>query len=148
VHLAENDTTWATFEFKIDHVFAKTQVEITNVNPVTGPASPSSDVYLDGSIENPIGRTYVKNVRGGIFADNALDLNGIESTGVNSMKVAIFGLPGSSDTDVEKIRTNILELDADTGSIGRQADTGPAFVRVPIAAEVIRFRRRGEHAVQ
>src|SRR6185503_11193444 len=107
VHLAENDTTWATFEFKIDHVFAKTQVEITNVNPATGPASPSSDVYLDGSIENLIGRTYVKNVRGNIFADNANDLNGIESTGVNSMKIAIFAIPGS-DTDVEKIRTNIL----------------------------------------
>src|SRR6185503_18834635 len=132
-HLAESDTTFTTFEFSIKHVFAKTFVQILNVNPAIG-TSANSDIYLAGDIENPIGHTYVKNVRGGIFSDDAMELHGIESTGVNSSLVAIFAIPGA-DVDVETIRTNFLELDADVGAIGRQ--TGP---RVPIAAEVVRFR--------
>src|SRR6185295_13898493 len=57
-HLAESDTTFTTFEFSIKHVFAKTFVQILNVNPAIG-TSANSDIYLDGDIENPIGHTYV-----------------------------------------------------------------------------------------
>src|SRR6266566_3993925 len=132
VHLAEG--TFTTFEFKISHVFAKTEVQIQNLSGTTTP----SDIVLDGRIENIIGHTLIKNVRGNILSDNANDLDGIESTGVDSSFVAIFARPGA-DTDTELIRTNKLELHAPAGSIGKQSDSGPDFTRIPIAAEGIRF---------
>ena len=55
-------------------MFALTQVSITNTQP--GGMS-ASDIVLDGKIENPIGRTYIKNERGNILADNGSML-GIE----------------------------------------------------------------------
>jgi len=76
---------------------------------------------LDGRIDNVLGHTFIKNVRGNILSDNANDLDGIESTGVNPTTFeAIFrGGPGS-DSDVELIRTNKLELDG-----GRRFDRPP-----------------------
>ena len=88
LQLAENNP--ATFEFDILHKFPPTDVQIRNLQPG---AIAASDIWLDGRIENPIGRTYVKNQRGNIFADNANDLNGSESTGVTLIGghlVAIF----------------------------------------------------------
>jgi len=135
VQLAENNG--AAFEFDILHKFPRTDVQIRNLQPG---AVANSDVYLDGDIENPIGRTYVKNERGNIFSDNAADLEGIESNGttlISGHQVSTFDIPGS-DTDYELIRTNHLELDADAGSIGRQA--AGLLPRVPVAAELIRFK--------
>ncbi|HEX5591393.1 MAG TPA: Calx-beta domain-containing protein [Candidatus Limnocylindrales bacterium] len=137
VELAEDNP--ATFEFDILHKFPPTDLQILNLKSgIVG----NSDVWLDGDIENPIGRTYVKNERGNIFSDNANDLQGIESTGVTLVAghlVAVFGQPGA-DTDVELVRTNKLELDADVGSIGRQQ--AGATPRVAIVAEVIRFKHQ------
>ena len=121
-----------TFDFDVVHKFPPTNIEIRN----EGIAAPS-DIYLDGDIENPIGRTYVKNTRGSIFSDNANDLDGIEGTGVDGLLVAIFSRPGA-DTDYELIRTNKLVLDADAGAIGRQA--GVSGPRVPVASELVRFK--------
>jgi hypothetical protein len=120
--------TTKTYDFDITHKFAPTQVVIS----VEGPGN-ASDMWLDGDIENPIGRTEITNSRGGIFSDNASDLHNIESTGVDGNFVAIFGRPGP-DTDYELIRTNRFFIDAVGGSVGRQ--NGP---RVPIAVEMIRF---------
>ena len=92
-----------TFDFDIIHKFAPTYVLISN----EGATSPS-DVYLDGDIENPIGKTEVHNVRGSIYSDNAGDLDDIESTGVDVNLVAVFARPGP-DTDYELIRTNQLD---------------------------------------
>ncbi len=121
-----------TFDFDIIHKFAPTHIEILNVAGGT-----ASDIWLDGDIESPIGLTEIRNVRGSIFADNANDLDGIESTGVDANLVSIFSIPGA-DTDYELIRTNRFQIDSDTGSIGRQA--GPGVPRVPVAVELIRFR--------
>ena len=78
-----------TFDFALIHKFAPTFVQVRN----EGPATPS-DIWLDGPIENPIGHTYVKNERGGIFSDNSNDLDGIESLGVDVNHVATFDRPG------------------------------------------------------
>ena len=107
-----------TYDFDITHKFAPTQVEIS----VEGANTPS-DLWLDGDIENPIGRTEITNSRGGIFSDNALDLDGIESLGVDSNQVPTFDIPGS-DSDYELIRTNQFYIYAPNGSIGRQLEIG------------------------
>ena len=120
-----------TYDFDIIHKFAPTQVEIS----VEGPNNPS-DLWLDGDIENPIGRTEITNSRGGIFSDNASDLDDIESLGVDSNLVATFDRPGP-DGDYELIRTNQFFVYAPNGSIGRQLSTAPP--RVPVAVELIRF---------
>jgi len=131
------NTSPKTFEFDILHKFPTTDVQILNQQPG---AIGDSDIVLDGDIENPIGRTYIKNDRGNLFSDNALDLDGIESTGVTPSGghlVAVFATPGA-DTDYELIRTNRLQLDMPDGSIGRQLNDGPP--RVPVAAEMVRFK--------
>ncbi|MGK2853884.1 MAG: hypothetical protein ACSLE3_07225, partial [Microbacteriaceae bacterium] len=121
-----------TFDFDVTHKFAPTDVQVLNV---VGAAS--SDLWLDGDIENPIGRTEIRNERGGIFADDGLDLDGIESTGVDANLVSVFARPGA-DADYELVRTNQFFIDSDTASVGRQLDgAGP---RVAIAVELIRFR--------
>ncbi len=89
----------STFEFDIHHLFPKTLVEVTNLHPVGGTAG-GSDIVLDGSIENPIGRTEIQNVRGNVYADSGTYTPGcspgatcglgIESTGVDANHVAIF----------------------------------------------------------
>ena len=114
------ETNPATFEFDILHLFKKTKVDVRNLQP-DGIAA--SDIVLDGAIENPIGHTYIQNERGSILADDG-----------NYLGIEDFTVTGN-DTDHELIRTNKLELDADTGSIGQQ--DGP---RVPIEAEIIQFR--------
>ena len=58
----------ATFEFDIKHVFPRTAGEIENTGVERVGAS---DIVLDGDIENPIGRTYIKNPRGNILVRRA-----------------------------------------------------------------------------
>jgi len=135
LELSESSKT--TFEFDLLHKFPTTDVQIRNLQPV-GFTVGNSDIYLDGDIENPIGRTYIQNVRGNILADDLNLLHGIEGDGVTLIGghfVSHFSCC-ASDTDYELIRTNILQLDA-SGSVGHQADAAP---RVPIAAELVRFR--------
>ncbi|MEI6160077.1 MAG: hypothetical protein WCP77_09610, partial [Roseococcus sp.] len=100
-----------TFEFDLTQSFARTQVLITNLQP-GGIAN--ADIILDGRIENPIGSTTILNERGNILAD--------------------------ADADVELIRTNTLSLEAQDGSIGRQASM--LVPRNPIAVELVRFTDR------
>ncbi|MCL1598079.1 MAG: hypothetical protein M3094_02760, partial [Actinomycetia bacterium] len=149
VSIAEHIQT--LFEFKIVNEFIKTQVFVGNLFPVAT-TSGSPDLVLDGPIENPIGRTTILNERGSIFSDagsrspltctpGALDCGlGIEGNGVlphadGDPIVSSFTTEGS-DNDIELIRTNILDIDAPNGAIGRRADTG---TRVPITVELIRF---------
>ena len=99
-----------TFEFDLVQSFARTIIEIRNLQPG---GIGTSQVILDGRIENPIGSTIIENQRGSILAD--------------------------PDSDVELVRTNLLDLSSDTGSIGRQASD---LQRMPIAVELVRFRDR------
>ena len=101
-----------TFEFDLVQNFARTIIEIRNLQP--GGVG-SSDVILDGRIENTIGATIIHNQRGSILAD--------------------------ADSDVELVRTNQLGLTSDTGSIGAQS-TGVGVPRLPIVVELVRFRDR------
>ena len=54
----------ATFEFDIKHTIPPTIVKIENIQPNT---VPNSEVVLDGTIDNPIGTTEVRNDRGNIL---------------------------------------------------------------------------------
>ena len=67
-----------------------------------------SNVVLDGDIENPIGTTLIQNERGDIRA--------------------------GADAALELIRTNVLVIDAYSGSIGELSP------RRAIAVELVRFR--------
>ena len=120
-----------TYDFDITHKFAPTQVEIS----VEGPNNPS-DLWLDGDIENPIGRTEITNSRGGIFSDNAST-----STASRASASTATWWPRSTvrvrTADYELIRTNQFFVYAPNGSIGRQLSTAPP--RVPVAVELIRF---------
>ena len=94
------------FDFDLKYTFAPTLVRIENLLPFA-PASPRPFIRLDGYIENPIGTTHIENASGDIL------------TG-----------PGA-----ELIRTNVLELVASHGDVGRQ---GPP--RNPIAVELVRWQ--------
>ena len=101
-----DDDTRTTFDFDIEHTFPPTWVEIRNRNATPG----TPDIVIDGSIENPIGKTTIDNDRGDVRA--------------------------GSDAAVEVIRTNILELDA-TGSIGEQgAVRRPLWIELVIWRDV------------
>ncbi|MEQ1826278.1 MAG: hypothetical protein ABL921_10035, partial [Pirellula sp.] len=96
-----------TFEFDLEHTFPETQVEIQNLNNAVS----SSNIIIDGRIENPIGHTLINNVRGNILTD--------------------------TDGDVEVIRTNELELNANGGSIGAQTPS-----RNALWVELIRYENK------
>jgi len=96
-----------TFEFDLDHIFPRTILEIKNLQPGN---EDDSNIILDGHIENAIGVTRIRNERGNIHV--------------------------GSDGGIELIRTNELDLDAITGSIGQQ-DT-----RLPISVELVKFKDR------
>ncbi|HZM79421.1 MAG TPA: hypothetical protein VFC19_27135, partial [Candidatus Limnocylindrales bacterium] len=109
----DEDIPGVTFEFDIRHTFPATQVEIRNLQP--NPAVAFSAVVINGAIENPVGRTYVKNERGDI-------VSGITLTGGSYL-----------------IRTNILELDADFGYVGLPEMPEFEAPRRPIAAELVQY---------
>ncbi len=109
----------STFEFDIEHTFPKTDVQIVN-RRLPGSTNGPSDIVLDGSIDNPIGRTYIRNELGDIVSDDALDHDGIESLSLDPANAAMFTKQAAGDVDIELIRTNRLELDAQQGSIGRR----------------------------
>ncbi len=102
-----------TFELDIAHVFVPTQIEIRNLMPVPGVAN--SDIVIGGSIDNPIGRTLIENDRGNIVAFSDPEFGAV-------------------------IRTNILEMDADIGSIGLPADASLEQPRSPITAVLVQYR--------
>jgi hypothetical protein len=88
---AATDTSPA-LQFDIKHIFPFPVVSVLNLQP--GSVANSS-YTVDGKINNPIGTTVLRNQRGDI-------------------------LPGlnSGDGDAPLVRTNILQIDADHGSVG------------------------------
>ena len=106
VSLSQFSAPGMTFEFDIEHTFPATQIEIQNLHPPAAGAAPR--IVLDGDIHNPIGRTFVHNVWGDIRA--------------------------GADAAIEIIRTNVLELDANLGSIGEQG------TRRALWAELVEFK--------
>jgi len=104
----EPGSVGTTFEFDLEHTFPETAVEIQNLTMASDP----SDIVLDGTIENPIGLTLIHNVRGNIIVD--------------------------TDSDVEVIRTNELDLSAQGGSIGSQG--GGIFSRSALWVELVQYQ--------
>ena len=87
-----------TFDFDIVQSFDPTLVEIQTVNP-TDSLERTPDIFVNGTIENPVGRTRIFNNLGDIQTTNQR---------------------GVTDPDgrLALIQTNILDLQATQGSIG------------------------------
>ena len=64
VSISEDPPNRVTFEFDIKHTIPPTIIKIENIQPNT---VANSDVFLDGTIDNPIGTTEVRNDRGNIL---------------------------------------------------------------------------------
>ena len=117
--LDEGNSLGATFEFDLTHSFPATRIEIRNTQTGT---TANSDIVLAGqlsgvangvTINNPIGTTIIDNQRGSITATGSFLL----------------------------LRTNVLTLNADGGSIGTHTRStgGVITARAPIPVELIQF---------
>ncbi len=127
VSLNETNAPGATFEFDLTHSFPATRVEIRNTpdrrhrelaTSCSGPAQlPQPGEATDVTIDNPIGTTIIENQRGSIV--------------VGSAAARPFLL----------LRTNVLTLNADGGSIGTHTRStgGVITARAPIPVELIQF---------
>ena len=123
VSLDEGNSLGATFEFDLTHSFPATRIEIRNTQTGT---TANSDIVLEGqlsgaangvTINNPIGTTIIDNQRGNIV--------------VGTAAARPFLL----------LRTNVLALNADGGSIGTHTRStgGVITARSPIPVELIQF---------
>ncbi len=128
VSLPEFANSGSTIEWDIVHTFVRPIVEIHNFQPG---AIASSNIVLagqlgsadtiDSTIENPIGTTIVTNERGSVI---------VSSTVESSHPEPAFLL----------LRTNILTLNADGGSVGEHTSVnGVVTVRRPIPVELVQF---------
>ena len=93
--------------FSLQHMSAPSVVDIENKIAYAG--EPSSDIILNGQIDNPIGTTTVNNERGNILSTKV--------RGSNTPDPRFAAIVGP-DTRFSYIRTNILNITAPNGSIG------------------------------
>ena len=127
--LDETADSGATFEYDVRHSFFPTLVEIRNLQPggvnpsnivLAGrlsPFDPNNPLDVAGvSIENPVGNTLIDNQRGNIV--------------VSASPAPAF----------ELLRTNVLTLNADDGSIGTHTAAGGVITsRLPVPVELVQF---------
>ena len=136
VSLAENADSGSTFEFDVVHTFLPTAIEIRNLQP--GGIAPSN-IVLAGrltaynpndptdvtgvTIENPLGTTLIDDQRGSILVSS------------------------SPDPAFVLLRTNVLTLNADGGSIGSHTVSttsgatkgGVITGRAPVPVEMVQY---------
>ena len=131
--------------FDLRHAFGPTDLQVRNLDGRFTTIAPSP-VIIDGDIENPVGRTWIRNVRGDIVVDHGSGFGGcflfvclrsVESVRAPSgAPIVVLQL---ADTDEEIIRTNVLILDAAVGTIGTLGVVG-ATGRNPIPVELVEYR--------
>ncbi len=95
VYLSQSDPSGAsvTIGFDIRRDQAPTVIEIRNLS--------TSNILFNGTVENPIGITFIQNTGGNVRSTNARD---VASGGHTSL-----------------VRTNILRLDVAAGNVGQDA---------------------------